>query len=119
MPFDFDIMYVKGNTIPHVYTLSRVVFGKEMLENYKNTGAKILHRVEVDILPLNLLRLPKKQNSIKQDSSENKEKYTEQSLIDRETLQRDETQSNYREKYNMQWRYNSTSTNPKKEPINK
>ena len=39
----------------------------------------------------------------------------EQLLNGGETLQRNETQINHGEEHDMQWRYNSTFTNPKKE----
>ena len=57
MTFDLDIMYVIGNTIPHIDTLSRLEFGNKKVENNKNTEDKILHRVERDILPLNQLKI--------------------------------------------------------------
>ena len=34
--FDFDIIYVKGNTIPHVDTLSRLRFYSENGEEHEN-----------------------------------------------------------------------------------
>ena len=41
MAFDFDIEYVKGNSIPHVDALSRLLFYKESKdeteEEFKNT----------------------------------------------------------------------------------
>ena len=40
MAFDFDIEYVKGNTIPHVDALSRLPFYKELkveIEDFEDT----------------------------------------------------------------------------------
>ena len=37
MAFDFDIIYVKGNTIPHVDTLSKLRFQRENGEEHENS----------------------------------------------------------------------------------
>ena len=51
MAFDFDIEYVKENSIPHVDALSRLLFYKESKdkteEEFKDT---FLHWVETDVL---------------------------------------------------------------------
>ena len=53
MAFDFNIEYVKGNSIPHVDTLSRLWFYKESKdkteEEFEDT---FLHWVEIDVLSL-------------------------------------------------------------------
>ena len=53
MAFDFDIEYVKGNSIPHVDALSRLRFYKESKnkteEEFEDT---FLHWVETDVLSL-------------------------------------------------------------------
>ena len=54
MDFDFDIMYVKGNTIPHVDALSRLRFDEEDGEIQDSEG--ILHWVETDVLPTKRLQ---------------------------------------------------------------
>ena len=45
MEFDFEIIYVKRNTIPHVDALSRIRFHSE------NSEDRIIQWVEMDILP--------------------------------------------------------------------
>ena len=50
MAFDFDIIYVKGNTIPHVDTLSRQKFQSENGEEHENSEERIIQWVETDIL---------------------------------------------------------------------
>ena len=53
MSFDFDIEYVKGNSIPHVDALSKLQFYKESKdkteEGFEDT---FLHWVETDVLSL-------------------------------------------------------------------
>ena len=48
MAFDFDIVYVKGSTIPHIDDLSRLTFVKKQKEINEDT--EILHWVETDAL---------------------------------------------------------------------
>ena len=50
MAFDFDIIYVKGNTILHVDALSRLRFQSEYGEEHENLEGRIIQRVEMDIL---------------------------------------------------------------------
>ena len=42
MMFDFDIIYVKENTIPHVDALSRLRFQRENGEEHENSGDRII-----------------------------------------------------------------------------
>lgn len=55
MLYDFDIDYVKGNTIPNVDVLSSVQFNKEKKEKNGNPGWRNIIRVETDILSLQRL----------------------------------------------------------------
>ena len=64
MAFDFDIIYVKGNTIPHVDALSRLEFNGETAGNPENNEDKIMHWVETDVLPLKRLRMETKQDPV-------------------------------------------------------
>ena len=67
MAFSFDIIYlmnVNSNMIAIEDTLFRLEFGNEKLENPENTGSKILHWVETDILPLNRLRIKTKHHLV-------------------------------------------------------
>ena len=53
MAFDFDIDYVKGNSIPHVDALSRLQFYKESKDKTEEEFEdKFLHWVEADVLSL-------------------------------------------------------------------
>ena len=51
MAFDFDLEYVKGNSIPYVDAVSRLQFYKESKDKpekeFKDT---FLHWVEIDVL---------------------------------------------------------------------
>ena len=51
MIFDFDRVYVEGNSIPHVDALSRLRFtrSQKIKEEFEDT---FLHWVEIDALPL-------------------------------------------------------------------
>ena len=49
MAFDFDIIYVKGNTISHVDALSRLRFQSENEEEHENSEDRIIRWVETDI----------------------------------------------------------------------
>ena len=51
MAFDFDIEYVKGNSIPHVNTLSRLGFYKKS-KDLKKIEDTFLHWVVTDVLSL-------------------------------------------------------------------
>ena len=42
MAFDFDIIYVKGNTIPHVDSLSRQRFLIENGEEHENSEVRVI-----------------------------------------------------------------------------
>ena len=50
MAFDFDIIYVKGNTIPHVDALFRLRFQSEKEEEHENLEDRIIQWVETDVL---------------------------------------------------------------------
>ena len=51
MAFDFDIEYVKGNSIPHIDALSRLWFYKESKDKTeKEFEDTFLHWVETDVL---------------------------------------------------------------------
>ena len=50
MAFDYDIIYVKGNTIPHVDALSRLRFQSENGEEHENSEDRIIQWVEMDVL---------------------------------------------------------------------
>ena len=52
MEFDFDIEYVKGNSIPLVYALSRLRFYKEWKDKTEEFQDTFLHWVETDVLSL-------------------------------------------------------------------
>ena len=52
MAFDFDIEYVKGNSIPHVDALSRLLFYKELKDKTEEFENTFLHWVETDVLSL-------------------------------------------------------------------
>ena len=52
--FNFDLVYVKGSTIPHVDALSRLTFVNEQKEINEDTE-EILHWVETDALPVERL----------------------------------------------------------------
>ncbi len=60
MAFKFEIMYIKANPILHVDALSIQDFVNEKLENHKNAEDKILHREDMDVALLNLLRIETK-----------------------------------------------------------
>ena len=55
MAFDFDILYVKGSTIPHVDALSRLAFVNEQKEINEDTE-EILHLVNTNALPTECLK---------------------------------------------------------------
>lgn len=42
MVFDFDIIYIKGNTIPHINMLSRLHFKNETKEKQEKVEDKII-----------------------------------------------------------------------------
>ena len=64
MAFDFDIMYVKRNTVPYTDALSRLEFDDEKVENHENIEDKILYWLETDVLPLNLVGIETRQDSM-------------------------------------------------------
>ena len=49
MAFDFDLIYVKGNTIPHVDALTRLKFQSENGEEQENSEDRIRQLVETDV----------------------------------------------------------------------
>ena len=55
MVFDFDIEYVKGNSIPLVDALSRLWFYKESKDNTEEFEDTFLHWVKTDVLSLDRL----------------------------------------------------------------
>ena len=54
--FDFDILYVKGNSIPDVDALFRLRFQSENEEEHENSGDRIIEWVETDVLSRKTLR---------------------------------------------------------------
>ena len=52
MAFDFDIEYVKGNSIPLIDTLSRLQFYKDSKDKTEEFQHTFLHWVETDVLSL-------------------------------------------------------------------
>ena len=50
MAFDFNIEYVKENSIPHVDALSRLRFYKESKNKTEEFADTFLHWVETDVL---------------------------------------------------------------------
>ena len=52
MAFDFDIEYVKENSIPHEDALSRLRFYKESKDKIEEFEDTFLHWVETDVLSL-------------------------------------------------------------------
>ena len=51
MAFDFAIIYVKGNTIPHVDALSRLRYQRENGEEHENLEEGIIQWMETGVLP--------------------------------------------------------------------
>ena len=91
MVFDFDIMYLKGNTILYVDALSRLKFGDEQLENYENVWRQIIIQGRNECFaPKSTQKRNKTGLRFKEDTRENKEKYMEQLINGREILQRHE-----------------------------
>ena len=64
MAFDFDIMYIKRNTISLVDAQSRQDFIHKKVENRKNAEDKMLRLEETDFLPLNRLRFETRQDPV-------------------------------------------------------
>ena len=64
MVFDFDIIYVKGNTTPLVDELSRVRFQSENREEHENSEDRIIQWVETDVLSCKTLSRETQQNPI-------------------------------------------------------
>ena len=62
MAFDFDIIYVKGNIIPHVVVLSRLHSDSKRQETTENLEDEILQ--ETDMLLQNHLRIETKQDLV-------------------------------------------------------
>ena len=52
MAFEFDIEYIKGNSIPHVDALSRLQFYKESKDKTEEFEDTFLHWVKTDVLSL-------------------------------------------------------------------
>ena len=52
MAFDFDVEYVKGNSILHVDAISRLRFYKESKDKTEEFEYTFLHWVETDVLSL-------------------------------------------------------------------
>ena len=59
MAFDFDIEYVRGNFIPHVDILSILRFYKESKDKTEEFEYTLLHRVEAEVLSLDIEWLQK------------------------------------------------------------
>ena len=56
--YDYDILYVKGESIPHVDTLSRLDFSENALESYgeKSKSDSFMHWTTTDIISIEELR---------------------------------------------------------------
>ena len=52
MAFDFDIEYIKGNSIPRVDALSSLRFYKNSKDKIEKSEDTFLHWVETDVLSL-------------------------------------------------------------------
>ena len=52
MAFDFDIKYVKGNSVSHIDVLSRLQFYKESKDKTEEFEDTFLHWVKTDVLSL-------------------------------------------------------------------
>ena len=65
MAFDFDIEYVKGNSIPHIDALSKLQFYKKSKdkteEEFENT---FLHWVKTDVLSLDRMVAETRHNPV-------------------------------------------------------
>ena len=112
MAFDFDIMFIKGNTIPHVDAFSRQEFDYEKVENHKNAEDKILHWVETVIFPLNWLKIETRQSSVLSKILERITRNIWNNCLMAETLKK--TRHHW-ERHNIQWRHNSTFINLRKD----
>ena len=90
MAFDFDMMYVKGNTIPHINTETRVWLrkGRKTIKCRKRNATL---GGNGRFSSKSTLNENKTRPRIKQDTRQDKEKYMEQLLNSRETLQITET----------------------------
>ena len=64
MVFDFDIIYVKGNTIPHVDILFRLKFQSENGEKHENSEDRITQWVKMDVLSHKTLSIETQQDLI-------------------------------------------------------
>ena len=64
MALDFDIIYVKGNTIPHVDALSRLKFQSENGEEHENSEDRFMQWVETDVLSRKTLNSETQQDLI-------------------------------------------------------
>ena len=64
MAFDFDIEYVKGNSIPHVDARSRLLFYKESKDETEESKDIFLHYVETDVLSLDRMAAETKHDPI-------------------------------------------------------
>ena len=91
MAFDFDIVYVKGSTIPHVDALSRLNFVNKQKE-INEDREKILHWVEADALSVEHLKEEILQDPVLSKISDRiKKKLIEELFTSRKTLQGGET----------------------------
>ena len=60
MACNFDIIYIRGNIIPHVDALCRLELGNEKVENHENVEDKVLHRVKTDTSLLSRFRIERR-----------------------------------------------------------
>ena len=68
MAFDFDIIYVKGNTTPHVDALSRLRFQSENGEELENLEYRFIQCVETDVLTRKTLSRETLEDPIQSDT---------------------------------------------------
>ena len=105
LAFNFDIMYIKGNIILYVDALSRLEFENEMIESHKNAEDKILHWVEVDMLPMNQLRIERRQDPVLSKLLERIKKNTWSSCSMAAKIVKEIRQINHLKGHHMQWRH--------------
>ena len=98
MAFDFDIIFVKGNTIPHVDALSRLRFQSENGMEHENSEDRIIQWVETDVQSRKtLIRETQLDPILSGILWEHKKECTEQLYYSGETFQRRTTQITGRE----------------------
>ena len=92
MAFDFDIEYVKGNSITHVDALSRWRFYKESKGKTEEFEDSFLHWVETDVLSWDRIAAEIRHNPVlSRITSRIRKKHMGKLLQDGENLQRNKT----------------------------